>query len=89
MGPLELVKLPALMERNTGKPEVSIGLIDGPVATQHPDLLANTSARCPERTAPRAHKPIGSPACTEPLSPEFCSQSGIPLLPPFAPTARS
>ena len=40
MGPLELVKLPALMERNTGKPEVSIGLIDGPVATQHPDLTS-------------------------------------------------
>ena len=40
MGSLELVKLPALMERNTGKPEVSIGLIDGPVATQHPDLTS-------------------------------------------------
>jgi subtilisin family serine protease len=38
MGPLSLVKLAALMERSTGKPEVEIGLIDGPVATQHPDL---------------------------------------------------
>ena len=36
--PLELVKLTALMERTSGSPEVKIGLIDGPVVTQHPDL---------------------------------------------------
>ena len=36
--PLELVKLPALLERTSGRPEVKIGLIDGPVVTQHPDL---------------------------------------------------
>ncbi len=36
--PLELVKLAALMERTSGSPEVQIGLIDGPVVTQHPDL---------------------------------------------------
>jgi subtilisin family serine protease len=38
MLPLELVKLTALMERTSGSPEVKIGLIDGPVVTQHPDL---------------------------------------------------
>ena len=38
MNPLDLVKLTALMERTSGSPEVKIGLIDGPVATQHPDL---------------------------------------------------
>lgn len=38
MDPLNLVKLTALMERFSGSPEVKIGLIDGPVATQHPDL---------------------------------------------------
>lgn len=38
MFPLELVKLTALMERASGSPEVKIGLIDGPVVTQHPDL---------------------------------------------------
>jgi len=38
MDPLDLVKLPALMERTSGSPELKIGLIDGPVATQHPDL---------------------------------------------------
>src|SRR5215208_12912 len=38
MTPLQLVKLGALMERTSGSPDVTIGLIDGPVITQHPDL---------------------------------------------------
>lgn len=38
MFPLELAKLTALMERTNGSPEVKIGLIDGPVVTQHADL---------------------------------------------------
>ncbi len=40
MLPTELVKLPALMERNSGIPEVKIGLIDGPVVTQYASLAA-------------------------------------------------
>ena len=40
MNPLDLVKLTALMERTSGSPEVKIGLIDGPVVTQHPDLAS-------------------------------------------------
>ena len=38
MGPLELVKLDRLMQLSSGKPEVVIGLIDGPVAVEHSDL---------------------------------------------------
>lgn len=38
MSPLELVKLTALMERSTGRAETAIGLIDGPVVMNHPDL---------------------------------------------------
>lgn len=38
MDPLDLVKLTALMERTSGSCELKIGLIDGPVVTQHPDL---------------------------------------------------
>jgi subtilisin family serine protease len=38
MDPLDLVKLTTLMERTSGRPEVKIGLIDGPVVTEHPDL---------------------------------------------------
>jgi subtilisin family serine protease len=38
MDSLSLVNLMPLMERTSGSPEVKIGLIDGPVATRHPDL---------------------------------------------------
>jgi subtilisin family serine protease len=38
MDSLDLVKLTALMERTSGSPELKIGLVDGPVVTQHPDL---------------------------------------------------
>jgi subtilisin family serine protease len=41
MDPLDLVKLTALMERTSGSPDVKIGLIDGPVVTQHPDLAGD------------------------------------------------
>jgi subtilisin family serine protease len=35
-----LVGLTPLMARTSGRPEISIGLIDGPVALDHPDLAA-------------------------------------------------
>ena len=38
MGPLELVKLTPLMQRTSGRPEIRVGLIDGPVAMDHRDL---------------------------------------------------
>jgi subtilisin family serine protease len=38
MQPLELVKLIPLMNITNGKPEIIVGLIDGPVAIDHPDL---------------------------------------------------
>jgi subtilisin family serine protease len=37
---LALVRLGELMERTAGRPEVAIGLIDGPLALDHPDLAA-------------------------------------------------
>ncbi len=40
MDPLELVKLTALMERTRGMPDIKIGLVDGPVVTQHADLAS-------------------------------------------------
>jgi subtilisin family serine protease len=54
MNPLALVKLTALMQRTSGSPDVAIGLIDGSVVTQHPDLAGdylrdiagNNGARC-------------------------------------------
>jgi len=38
MKPLDLVNLSVLMERTVGNPDIRIGLIDGPVAIDHPDL---------------------------------------------------
>jgi subtilisin family serine protease len=38
MAPTQLIRLTALMERSSGGPDVNIGLIDGPVFTQHPHL---------------------------------------------------
>jgi hypothetical protein len=38
MKALELVRLTALMARTTGRAEIVVGLIDGPVSRDHPDL---------------------------------------------------
>ena len=38
MGPLDLVKLSPLMARTSGRREIAVGLIDGPVNASHPDL---------------------------------------------------
>ena len=47
MDPLDLVKLTALMQRTSGSPELKIGLIDGPVVTQHPDLAGQLLREIP------------------------------------------
>lgn len=41
MNPLDLAKLAPLIARTLGKPEMKIGLIDGPVDTSHPELAGN------------------------------------------------
>lgn len=38
MTPIDLVRLTALRDRTGGSPDVVVGLIDGPVAVDHPDL---------------------------------------------------
>jgi len=38
VSPLQLVQLVRLMEKTRGRPEIAIALIDGPVATDHPEL---------------------------------------------------
>lgn len=47
MGPLEMVKLTSLMQRTSGRAEIVIGLIDGPVAINHPDLLSKNIHEIP------------------------------------------
>jgi subtilisin family serine protease len=47
MRPLELVRLPDLMELGQGWPDVRVGLIDGPVLLKHPDLAGATIREIP------------------------------------------
>jgi subtilisin family serine protease len=42
-----MVGLSALIARTSGRPEISIGLIDGPVALDHPDLAAENIREVP------------------------------------------
>ncbi len=47
MNNLDLVKLPALMKLTRGRPEIVVGLIDGPVAMNHPDLVSENIREIP------------------------------------------
>ena len=49
MAPLDLVRLTPLMERTRGKPQIAIGLVDGPVLLGHPDLAGQTIRQVSER----------------------------------------
>jgi subtilisin family serine protease len=40
--PLDVVNLSRLMERTAGRPEVVVGLIDGPLAADHPELATES-----------------------------------------------
>jgi subtilisin family serine protease len=50
--PLELVRLPGLMALTSGRPDVVIGLLDGPVAVDHPDLAAGSIRTVAGRQVP-------------------------------------
>src|SRR3954466_3476255 len=50
---LDLVQLAGLMERTSGRPEISIALIDGPVATDHPDLAGTRIREVSDKTGGR------------------------------------
>lgn len=45
--PLDLINLTPLMEINSGRAETRIALIDGPVATNHPDLSSSHISEIP------------------------------------------
>lgn len=49
MDPLDLVNLRPLMETTTGSPDTIVGLLDGPVAINHPDLAAESITQLPGR----------------------------------------
>jgi len=79
-GPLELTKLTGLMHRSSGSPAVKIGLIDGPVSTQHPDLASENLREISGSN--RTCKQSSSIACihgtyTGPLWRAFCQPKGV------------
>lgn len=47
MGPLDLINLTPLMERTSGIPKIKVGLIDGPVVIDHPDLATENILEVP------------------------------------------
>jgi Subtilisin-like serine proteases len=51
MTPLDLVRLTPLMDRTSGRPDVTIGLIDGPVAMHHPELASEHLREIPGNTS--------------------------------------
>jgi hypothetical protein len=63
MDPLSLVKLTQLMDLTSGRPDVAIGLIDGPLAIDHPDLAKGSIREIPGRI-PSACTIANSMACT-------------------------
>ena len=62
MTPLDLVRLRPLMDRSQGNPDVTVGLIDGPVTVDHPDLARARIRQLPG-TIGGACSSVGSEAC--------------------------
>ena len=62
MSPLELVGLVPLMRRSRGLPNIAIGLIDGPLAMDHPDLEGQAIREIPGKVS-AACSWAGSVAC--------------------------
>ena len=62
MGALDLVNLTALMERSGGSPELKVGIIDGPVAIEHPDLTPERVHEISEDSAATCYR-TSSTAC--------------------------
>ncbi len=59
MDPLDLTGLSPIMAKTSGDPDVVVGLIDGPVAENHPDLSRETLRRVPGRNS-RCQDPVSS-----------------------------
>src|SRR5262245_40956040 len=62
MKPLDLVKLTPLMERTRGRPEVVVGLIDGPIVKDHEDLARDRIREAPGKLSTECRR-VDSAAC--------------------------
>src|SRR5215204_3170414 len=63
MNPLDLVGLTPLMELSSGRSEVALALMDGPVAVNHPDLTAENVRETPGSKLRGSCAQTGSAAC--------------------------
>ena len=85
MTPLELIRLTPLMERASGRPDVTIGFIDGPVAV-HPELASQHIREIPGKGSGTCGK-ANSAACLHgTFVAGILSASGDRLPPQFVPT---
>jgi len=76
MEPLDLLNLTPLMVRKIGQAKVKIGLIDGPVAMDHPDLAGENIHQVPAKQATAFPWQTAWPVCMERSSPECFWRSG-------------
>jgi subtilisin family serine protease len=101
MTPLDLVKLTGLTERTTGRPDVIIGLIDGPVAMDHPELASQHIHEIPGNVS-GACTQANSTACQHgsfvagilsakrgSVAPAICPECTLLVRPIFAETATA
>ena len=68
MTPLDLVTLSRVTDVTSGSSTVKIGLIDGPVALDHPELDGRRIRELPAAAMARASSPTALLACTARLS---------------------
>lgn len=97
--PLELVGLPQLMQRTVGRADVAVGLIDGPVATDHPDLkgmdikiVLGQQPGCSRSSAACAHGTFVAgvlSARRESAAPAICPGCTLFLRPIFAESSEA
>jgi hypothetical protein len=85
---LDLVALSPLVARTSGRPDISIGLIDGPVALDHPDLAAENIGEVPGKL-PAACADASDAACTHGtfIAGILLARRMFPWLPRSAPDA--
>lgn len=62
MTPPDLVNLPQLMRLTSGRSEIVVGMVDGPVAADHPDFAQTNIQELPGKTG-AACAQISSAAC--------------------------
>ena len=99
MTPPDLVKLPQLMSLTSGRSEIVVGMVDGPVAANHPDLAQTNIQELPGKTG-TACAQTSSAACVHgtfvagilsakrgSVAPAICPECTLLVNPIFSETA--